>query len=428
MDNMSIDGRDEMIDEAPRANNQLVRRQFDGITMAHEGPATQALIAKETASIQARWIMALRRPRQIDQVRQDLIAECRRPGFAEKAIYSVPRGDGTIRGLTIRFAEVAMRCMTNMSAEAVTIFDTDTERLIRITVTDFESNATWLRDVTVRKTIERKHLKRGQTAIRSRVNSYGDTVHIVDATEDDVATKEGSAISKASRTAILRLIPGDLRDEMFKLCETLMQDKARKDPDGERKKVMDAFAQLNVKPTQLEEWLGHPLAQITPAELVELQQLYRSLREGEIDWREAMDGAEEMRERAKVAGKAQAKAAAAAPAAPAAANGAAPASSPATNAPKEKPPEKQADKQPSEKPTGEKASSSGKGTAAVKDKIAKADKPADPPPPAAEAKPQPVSAPPPEGKEERACAMCGVPVDVAIGDPPGARCYACANS
>src|ERR1051325_3623418 len=94
--------------------NQLMRREFAGIALASEGPATQALVAKATADIQARWVMALRRPRNLDDVRQDIIKECKRPGFAKVAIYSVPRAGTQIKGLSIRFAEVAMRCMGNL--------------------------------------------------------------------------------------------------------------------------------------------------------------------------------------------------------------------------------------------------------------------------------------------------------------------------
>lgn len=436
--------------DQPGGANQLVRRGFDGITLAHEGPATQALIAKETATIQARWIMALKRPRLMDEVRQKLIQECKRVGFAEKAIYNVPRGDKSIRGLTIRFAEVAMRCMTNMSAEAVTIFDSDEERLVRVTATDYESNTTWMRDITVKKTVERKFLKKGQQAIRARTNSYGEPVYIIEATDDDVTTKEGAMISKTSRTAILRLIPGDLRDEMFRLCDTLMADKARKDPDGEKKRVLDAFAGLNIMPNKLEEWLGHGLDQLTPAEVAELSKLYRALREGEIDWADAMEGAEETRARAKaeakVAAAAAAKARAEAPKTgnpPASSNG---------NGQKTEPPASTTTAKPADAPKTEPAaktepartvsiavmpgahgspktdakhddkkiaSSSGKGTAAVKDKMSKSEEPK-PAPAAAQ------STPPPPGKEERDCSICGVPIDVPIEVPVGTqRCYSC---
>jgi hypothetical protein len=429
--------------EAPRAN-QMARRTFDGIQLAGENAATQALVAKATADIQARWVMAMRRPRDMDEVRQMIIKECRRKDFAQTAIYAVPRGGNTIRGLSIRFAEVAMRCMGNMSCEAQTIYDSDEERIVRVIATDFESNATWPRDITIKKTVEVKQLKKGQRAIRDRINSYGDRVYLVDATDDQVATKEAAMISKAARTAILRLIPGHIQDEAFDLCDELMKKKDAENPDAARNTLFDAFASLNVMPTQIAEWLGHPVDQATPAELAELRKLYGALREGETSWAEAMEGAEEARARARkaAADRAGPKAAAGVPAAPpaAAATAEAPRSSATPPAAAAPPP-----------PKAQTPAKGGKATAALKDQI-KNDKPAEhggerdhraaPPaqPPKLEvvkpdpaslpmshpdAEPPPESSPPPAGMEERKCAGCGVAIDVEVGAPAGALCYSC---
>jgi hypothetical protein len=47
--------------------------------------AASAIAAREEAEIQARYIMALRRPRDTENFRVALLKECKRPGFAEKA-------------------------------------------------------------------------------------------------------------------------------------------------------------------------------------------------------------------------------------------------------------------------------------------------------------------------------------------------------
>ena len=44
--------------------------------------ASAAVAAQSKAMVEARYIMAMQRPRNWDQVRQDLIKECRRPSFA----------------------------------------------------------------------------------------------------------------------------------------------------------------------------------------------------------------------------------------------------------------------------------------------------------------------------------------------------------
>jgi hypothetical protein len=274
-------------DDQPRAN-QLVRRSFEGVATLMNNAATQALTAKATADINARWMIAMHRPRQLMDVRSDMLKECSRPKFAGSAIYAVPRGKTMIRGLSIRFAEAVMKAMGNMGAEAQTLYDSEEERTVRVTVTDFEGNTAWSRDLTIKKTKEIRFLKNGQKPIRQRTNSYGDTVYIVEATEDDVTTKEAAQISKASRTGILRLVPAWLLAECQERCEQTMANKAAIDPDAERRKVFDAFAGLNVKPSWLADWLGHPLEQATPAEIVLLQQLYRAIRDGETTLDDAM--------------------------------------------------------------------------------------------------------------------------------------------
>jgi hypothetical protein len=278
------EGREE--DDRPRAN-QLVRRSFEGIATLMNNAATQALTAKATADINARWMIAMHRPRDLYDTRDQILRLCKKPGFAEKAIYSVPRGGKSIKGLSIRFAEAAMTAMSNMGCEAQTLYDSDEQRVVRVVATDYESNIAWQRDLTIPKTKEVSSLN-GQQAIRQRLNSSGKVVYLVAATDDDVTVKEGSAISKASRTAILRMIPAWILAEARAMCEATIQERAAADPDAERLRMFDAFASLDVKPSWISDWLGHPSDQATPAEVVELRHLYVAIRDGEVSLEEAM--------------------------------------------------------------------------------------------------------------------------------------------
>lgn len=261
--------------------NQIVKRSFEGVSTLMQNAATQALTAKATADINARWMIARHCPRDIVVVRQNLQVECDRPGFASKAIYEVPRAGGKVSGMTIRFAEAAMAAYGNMSCEAMTLYDDDDQRLVRVTVTDYQTSVTWSRDITVPKTKEVKELK-GQRAISQRLNSYGDPVYKVEATDDDVAVKEAALISKASRTGILRIVPAWLTAEMRVRCEQTQRNRAAKDPDEYRRRTADAYASLGIKATWLTEYLGKALDQATPDELTELERLYRAIKEKEI--------------------------------------------------------------------------------------------------------------------------------------------------
>lgn len=441
--------------EEPRAN-ALMRRHFDGgVTMAHENSATQALIAKSTADSQARWIMAMRQPRDPHMVRQELKRECERPALAKKAVYAVPRGGNTIRGLSIRFAEVAMRCFGNMNCEAQTLYDSDEERVIRVCATDYESNASWSRDITIKKTVERKAIAPGQRPIRVRMNSQGQQIYIVEATPDDVNMLEAAGISKAARTAILRLIPGHLQDEMRGICEKVAATEAAKDPDAERNTMLDYFAGIGVMPEQLTEYLGHPIERCTPAELTELRFLFGALRDGEADWGTISADVAKARAATKARAKKHTDEQKAAAEAKAANQAKPPVDAKATEQPST-PPKETKPAQGSGGSGGQ--TSTGKGTSAAKDKLAK-DKaaaeakakeapPAEPPKdhaapasaPSAPSSPQPANksqfaAPddklPPDigtpapGTEFRMCAGCDAVVEVTIEAPAGSKCYAC---
>jgi hypothetical protein len=422
-------GHDEDDYDAPQTNT-LVRRGFGGIEVAGENAATQALIAKATADIQARWVMAMRRPRNPKDVRQLITKECERPSFAKEAMYTIPRGGSKITGLSIRFAEVAMRCMGNMSCEAQTLFDSDEERLVRVTATDYETNASWHRDITVKKTIERKQLQRGQRALRTRVNSYGDMIYIVDANDDDVATKEAAMISKAARTAILRLVPGNIQSECEKICEATMAKADARDPDAARNEVFDGFSKLDILPSDLEQWLGHAIERITPHETTELRNLWIAIRDGHISWESAVEEAQKARAKGD---RVKAPAPKAQPAAP---------SAPASNGNGAAAPEK-TDHPKTEHPGAQSQKSGGKGTAAAK--AALKDKPAAEPkttpadgataPKAFVEGSDPEKEPgwmsdskPKDGYEDRNCAKCGVVIEVPRADPQGAQCYACSQA
>lgn len=186
-----------------------------------------------------------------------------------------------------------MRCMTNMDEQVITVYDDDDKRLLNIIVVDLESNTAHSATVVVSKTVERKHKDRGackncDIAISSRLNSYGETVHTIPATDDDVLNKQNALASKALRQCILRHIPGDIQSECrARILEIRFGDIA-KDPKKFEREISDGFAKLNVLPSGLKRYLGHDLGESTPAELSDLRDLYKAINKGETTWQAAL--------------------------------------------------------------------------------------------------------------------------------------------
>lgn len=253
---------------------------------------TAAVAVAETAraQIESRFKMALARPRDLDRVRSSLLKECSRTSFAEVALYAKPvGGKKDIVGPGIRFAEAAFQTMGNLYQESLVMLDDEEKRSIRISVTDLETNATMTQDVTVLKTVERRSLKRGEVALSERLNSYEDTVYVRRATDDEILGKVNANTSKAIRNLVLRLVPGWLvEDCVAKIWETRQADVAQ-DPDAERNRLVDAFFRVNVTVDMLTEFLGKPPGRATEKDLVELREIYKSLKDAESTWEEVME-------------------------------------------------------------------------------------------------------------------------------------------
>lgn len=253
------------------------------IALMREGAGQAIAAASALASVQARYAMAMRCPRNWDQVRTGLLHDCGRPNFASSARYNKPIGRG-VTGPSIRFVEAALRHMSNIHQGSTTIYDDLEKRVVRLSVTDLESNTTYEQEITLAKTVERKKLATGQIPISSRTNSNGDIVYLVEASEDDLQIKEAAARSKAIRTLGLRLIPSDLVDEAMELIDETIKNKAAKDPDSERKKLVDAFVSIGIQPKDLVEYLQHELTRLVPGEIAELRSIYQAIRDGEAVW------------------------------------------------------------------------------------------------------------------------------------------------
>jgi len=290
-----------MTQQDPNNNSgAIVRQGFSSSEMqAQHETASSAIAAAAKASIEARYVLAMKQPRDWDVVRSKLMKECARPGFAEAAIYRKPVGSkknaetgvyekNFVEGLSVRFAEAAIRNVTNFYSSATSIYDDDEKAIVRITVMDLEANSTIEQDVHVTKTVERKFLKQGQRPLAERMNSYGDVVFIVPATDDEVLNKTNAFISKALRNGVLRLLPGDIQDDCEAACRATQRKTDATDPAAAKKRIFDAFALLGVMPDQLKEYLGTE-GDLQPAQLADLRGIHSAIRDGETTWAAIVD-------------------------------------------------------------------------------------------------------------------------------------------
>src|SRR4051812_3002460 len=102
--------------------------------------ASTAVAAREKAAVEARFLVAINRPRNPDAARVRLLARAKAPQFAAVAEYAKPVGGKKVRGASIRMMEEIARQWGNVDVQSPVVFDDDERRIIRVTATDLESN------------------------------------------------------------------------------------------------------------------------------------------------------------------------------------------------------------------------------------------------------------------------------------------------
>lgn len=272
--------------------------------------SSHAMAARAQAEVQARYVMAMQRPRDTELWRQRLIKEASRPGLAEVAEYARPVGkergdDGVWRdkiatGPTIHLLRVALQLYGNNESAPTITYDTDAMRTVRVTLSDFETNFHVSRDVTFQKQVEKRgQKKRGSSAeegpppdrevLGTRTNTYGDTLYICRMTLDEVRKEESRLVALAKRALAEEFLPRDVVREALAKAVAVRDAQITQDPDAARRRVLDAFADLSVSPADLAVYLGHPADRLTPTEIKELKGVYASLRDGDATWSQILE-------------------------------------------------------------------------------------------------------------------------------------------
>jgi hypothetical protein len=278
--------------QSPDGAGQLMRQELGGPLALRADTAIQAYVAiegeKQRAIVQARQAIAKSFPRDYDEVRVRLLRDGARPAFAAIALYRKPVGNRSIVGFSIEVARCIARYYKNLDVSRKVVGDNSEERRVLCEVYDLEDNVSYAKEIVVPKTVERSTVKPGQEIIRSRINSQGQATYLVAATEDDLAIKQAALESKVMRNLYLDLLGADVKEELREKIEETLRNQAAKDPDTERKRLVDAFAAQGVQPADLKAYLGHELDKIGPQQIVDLRAIYAGIRDKETTWPEVM--------------------------------------------------------------------------------------------------------------------------------------------
>ena len=249
----------------------LTLQKLEQGVAATEGGVAVGLARGQT-EVQAGVVMAKNFPRDENLSWVKLEASGRRPSFAEGALYSFPRGGGTVQGPSVKLAREFARCWGNLwyGIDVVSM----TEEYVHINgwAWDLESNSRVASEAKFKPLVQRRNRQKGgitewvkpdERDLREMVNRHG---------------------AIAVRNSVLQLLPPHLVDELTDICKKTMRNAATQDVEHDRDRTLrnlaSAYSHLGVSIAMLEEKLGHGLSEISPEELTELRQVYTSIRDG----------------------------------------------------------------------------------------------------------------------------------------------------
>jgi histone H3/H4 len=242
-------------------SNEILNIGFDQQEATSNSSLEAVAESRATAEVQAAYVIAKKFPRNQFQSYSDIMSACKRVSLAEQAEYIYPRGGKTVRGASIRLAEAICQTWGNIDAGVREISQENGVSVAEAYAIDLQTNTRITKIFHVKHD---RHTKQGTKRLTDPRDIY------------ELVANQGA---RRLRSCILALIPGDVVEAAVNQCrETLKKSDV---PLADRiKKVTLAFNELGVKVEHIEKKLGHPIANATIDEVIELNSIGRTIKEG----------------------------------------------------------------------------------------------------------------------------------------------------
>lgn len=277
--------------------SQIVNKQEPPALALHSSIPQGLVVSPDSrlrhaqAETMARYQMAFMLQREWISVGPKLLALCDDPEFAVEAYYRRP-GEGGGRdseGLTIRFAEAALRIMRNVSVDTTPEMEDDHAVHVRLTVLDLESNTPTSETFRVDKTMVKFSVQDDDIIIAERTHAAsGKKMWIVQASEEQISARVRGKAARVKRALILSLIPAEVRAQCLAKVRSVVTTADTKDPGAAIKGIVSAFIGMGIDVPDLKEYLGKSPAQATPLQIEELRSILVMLREGDVSWNQVL--------------------------------------------------------------------------------------------------------------------------------------------
>ncbi len=231
------------------------------VAQNEESALTQAAESRAVAEVQASFVIAKKFPRNQHESYMNIIESCKRPFLAEQAMYAYPRGGALVTGPSIRLAEVVAQCWGHIEYGIREITQSGGVSVAEAFAIDYQSNTRVTKSFHVK---HERHTKKGITKLTDPRDLY------------ELVANQGA---RRVRACILGIIPGDVVEAAVNQCKKTLE--SGEVPLNDRIRMMvTKFDELGVKVEHLEKRLGHKLDATIPQEVVTLQAVYKSIKDG----------------------------------------------------------------------------------------------------------------------------------------------------
>ncbi len=245
--------------------NDLVKSDLTPMQM----PSTEAVRAQE--EVRTAITIARKFPRNEFDSQIAITNSCKRLSFAESALYVLPRGGKKIVGPSIHMAKMLAQKWGNIQYGVRELNTNEDETEVETYCWDMESN------VRISRTMKIRHEMKANKVIKKLIDPADISMHV------------GAHSARKLRNCILDTIPEDIVQAAKDIVTLTLEKGYGEDIKTRINKMLVAFQEYGVNREQIEEKIGHKIEATIPTELVNLQQLYVSLRDGMIKREEAFN-------------------------------------------------------------------------------------------------------------------------------------------
>ena len=234
-----------------------------------ENAGVLAMVAQTEGEIKGMMILARQFERDVNKAFAKSLQHCKRPAFAQEAMYVFPRAGTKIEGPSVKLARALAASWGNIrTGFRIASMDEEYVHLLGFCL-DLETNTWQEYPSKFKRLVQRK--RDGKTAW-------------VRPDERDLRELIGRHGAICERNAILKVLPPDLVGDAVatvrKTLELAASGEIEEDREKALRSIIVGFHSLLVTKEHLEDYLEHPIEAISPEELADLRGVYRSISEG----------------------------------------------------------------------------------------------------------------------------------------------------